>query len=153
MTTPPARILVSLAATLALTLGAGACARQTAPNAHQAAATASLPPLTVRFENEAQVHVDVYLIGDRREWRLGRVAPGARTTLALPTESFEEGVGFVRLAVLADVGPAVLVARDPRATFAIAQPAGSLLTQRWTFSQRPLSAPLLSGALLPRIRR
>jgi hypothetical protein len=32
--------------------------------------------LTIRFDNAAQSYVDVYLIGQQREWRLGRVEAG-----------------------------------------------------------------------------
>src|SRR5207248_1121622 len=109
MITPRTRAIVSLAASLTVTLALGACARNPSPSAGPAALPARL--LTVRFDNEAQVHVYVYLVGEQREWLLGRVEPGARATLRLPAASLAETAGFVRLAVLAGSPMAVLGAR------------------------------------------
>jgi hypothetical protein len=88
--------------------------------------------------------VDVYLVGEQREWWLGRVAPGARSALRIP-EGALASPGFVRLAVLADAPLTVQVARDPRAMFTIAQTASALLSQRWAVSQRQLGSPQILG--------
>ena len=141
MPTPATRTLVSLAAATTLTLALGACAPHWS-TAHPAAAPEA--SIAMRFDNEAQTAVHVYLVGDRREWLLGRVEPGARATLRVPAASLDESAGFVRLAVLAG-GASLQAARDPRTTFTIAQPAGSLLGQRWTFARRQLAAPELIG--------
>jgi hypothetical protein len=89
---------------------------------------------TIRFDNYARQSVDVYLIGVKREWLLGRVAPGAIGSLRIPEEAFGEGSMMVRLAVLAGERPTLAAARHPRAMLTLAQPASSILSQRWTLS-------------------
>jgi hypothetical protein len=92
--------------------------------------------------------VDVYLVGQTREWRLGRIAPGARTTLWIPESAVSPTSGFVRLAVLAGAPTSVQASRDPRAVFAIAQPGSDLIAQQWKFSQRQSASPELFGSPL-----
>lgn len=157
MNTATFRSLVSapsLAAALMVTLVAG-CAR--GPEARQALAPERAPErapqATIRFENEAQVQVDVYLVTDRREWRLGRVAPGAIASLAVPDAALTQTPGFVRLAVIEGPPLAVLAAYDQRATFTIAQPATELLAQRFTFTQRQLATPQILSMPRPRNQR
>jgi hypothetical protein len=123
---------------------AGACARGPAPETwSQTSAGQSLP---IRFDNTAQTYVDVYFVTPQRQWRLGRVAPGARATLRIPEEAITATSGFARLAVLAGAPMTLDVSRDPHATFTIAQPASELMAQRWTFSQKQLESPELLGA-------
>ena len=145
MTTPRTRAAVSLAAALT-TLALGACASHLSPVAREDVSVSPAEAIAIRFDNEAQVYVDVYLIGDQREWALGRIEPGARATLRIPQAALTNTSGFVQLAVLAGAQRSVQAARDPRATFTIAQPAGMLLSQRWTFSQRQSSAPEIFGS-------
>ena len=138
---------VTMTVALAATLALGACARGPAPSTWDG--TAEMPErLSIRFDNEAQTYVDVYLVGERREWWLGRVAAGALRTLRIPEEAPAASPGFVRLAVLADSRVTLNAASDPRATFTIAQPASALMSQRWTFTQRQLASPELFGTRL-----
>lgn len=140
MTTPRRRAIVSLATTMAVTLALGACAGGRPPRlAPDGGAATDAPPLAIRFDNEARERVHVYLIGERREWLLGRVEPGARATLRLPDAALAEDQTFVRLAVLAGGGVTLRAAQDVRAAVTIAQSASAVLSQRWTFSQGQLS--------------
>jgi hypothetical protein len=101
----------------------------------------------IRFENEAETYVDVYLVGETRQWWLGRVAPGALTTLRLRDEALAiTSLGYVRLAVLPNATLTLQAARDPNATFTIAQPGQSLFDQRWTFRSNRFMSPELFGA-------
>lgn len=146
MTTPRSRSLVSVVsvtALLASNLVLGACAARTAPATVVAARSAAL---TIGFENEAQVQVDVYLVGEQQQWRLGRVAPGTRTMLRVPEAALHEGSAFMRLAVLADATLSVDAARDSRATLTLAQPVSELLAQQWTFWHPQLASARLLGA-------
>jgi hypothetical protein len=43
-------------------------------------------PPSIRFDNDAREHVHVYLIGEKREWLLGRVEAGAIAMLRIPEE-------------------------------------------------------------------
>ena len=139
MITPAGRLTVS-AISLAAMLALGACAGGPRPATRAEAAT------TIGFMNEAESYVDVYLVSETRQWWLGRVAPGARTTLRISNETLITTSGYLRLAVLAGAPLTVQAARDPRATLTIAQPGQSLLDQRWTFRQSQLTAPELFGA-------
>jgi hypothetical protein len=142
MTTPRARALVSLTATLVLTLALGACAggaRRALPNDPSPMEDR---PLTVRFDNGGREHVHVYLVGQRREWLLGRVEPGAVATLRLPDASVADDPGFVQLAVVPGGRITHQAARDPRARLTIAQPASAILSLRWRFAQGELTSPV-----------
>ena len=137
MTTPRSRLYVSVVAALSVTLALGGCA--TAPSR---LATAAIAPtdgaqLAFRFDNEARDDVHVYLIGDKREWLLGRVAPGARATLRIPNDALAENPGFMRLAVLAGPNTTLRAAAESRAATSMGQPAAAIVSQRWTFSQTP----------------
>lgn len=153
MNTPTFRSLVSaqsLAAALMVTLVAG-CAGRAAPDGRQAMAPERAPQATIRFENEAQVPVDVYLVGERREWRLGRVAPGAIAALPIPDVALTSEPAMVSLAVISGGPLSVQAAKDPRATYTIAQPAAELLAQRFTFAQHQVG--LTQIIAMPRARR
>jgi hypothetical protein len=132
---------VPLAVAAAATLALGACARGPAV-AGAPAPTLADAPAFIRFDNDAREHVHVYLVGEQREWLLGRVAPGARTTLRLPAASLTAPPGPMRLAVLTGQHPTLEAARRARPSVAnvtIAQPIGTLLAQRWTYSQGQLA--------------
>ena len=138
MTTSARRAFVSIAVTMTIALGAciGASPRP-APNA-------PIPihalPLTIRFDNIGRERVDVYLIGVKREWVLGRVEPGAIASLRIPEEALAKGSMYVRLAVIAGEPLTFEAARNPRARLTIAQPASAILSQQWRFSQGELSS-------------
>lgn len=138
MTTLSRRDFVSIAATMTLTLALGACASVPRQDSDGPISTETRP-LTIRFENLARESVDVYLIGAKREWMLGRVATGAIASLRLPDEAIAQG-WMVQLAVLQDERLTLAAARNPRAVLTIAQPAASIVSQRWTFSQGDLKS-------------
>jgi hypothetical protein len=96
--------------------------------------------LRFRFDNGGREHVHVYLIGEKREWLLGRVEAGAIATLRIPEESLVENASFVRLAVIAGEGVTLQAARNPRARLTLAQPASTILSQHWMFSQGNLTS-------------
>lgn len=142
MTTTRTRVLVSLAVTMAATLTLGACLR--APSRAAPGRPAPMEqvvyPFAIRFDNGAREYVHVYLISDQYQWLLGRVEPGAVATLQIPQAALVGSSGLVRLAVIAGERLTPQAARDPRATFTMAQPISAILAQRWTFSQRQLTS-------------
>jgi hypothetical protein len=155
MTTPRTRAVVSLAVTAtafrmtaitmtALTLGACAGApSHTAVEAPPPVEGAEWFPLSIRFDNDAREYVHVYLIGDGRQWLLGRVEPGAVGTLKIPDEAFGGKLRFVQLAVIQGGRLTPDAAHDRRAELTILQPATAILSQQWRFTQgelRPLAA-------------
>lgn len=137
MTTLCRRAFVSIAATMTITLTLGACVSSPSRSVLRGPISTEM---TIRFDNLARESVDVYLIGVKREWLLGRVAPGAIASLRLPDEAFAEGAMLVRLAVLAGERMTFAAARNARTVLTVAQPATAILTQRWTFSQGNLTS-------------
>jgi len=140
MTTSARRAFVSITATMAITLALGACIGASAPPAHNAGISIDALPLTIRFDNIGRERVDVYLIGVKREWVLGRVEPGAIASLRIPEEALAKGSMYVRLAVIAGEPLTFEAARNPRVRLTIAQPASAILSQQWRFSQGELSS-------------
>ena len=138
MTTLRRRAFVSVAITMTMTLALGACASATSRERLDRPISTETGLLSIRFDNSSRETVDVYLIGVKREWMLGRIAPGAIARLRLPNEAFGKGAMMVQLAVISGERPTLAAARDPRAVLTITQPASALLSQRWTFSQGSL---------------
>jgi len=147
MTTPHTPAIVSLAGTMAVTLALGACVPDPSRPALDGTAIMGGGPLTIRFDNDAREHVHVYLVdGRQHQWLLGRVEPWSYTTLRIPTAALAGSVGFVRLAVLTGERMTPHAARNPRATFTVAQPASAILSQRYMFAHGQLTPLPLGGA-------
>jgi hypothetical protein len=151
MTTSRIRSLVSLAAALTVTLTLGGCIAPPSQLASEAIATSDGAQLAFRFDNQARDNVNVYLIGAKREWLLGRVAPGARATLRIPDDALAENPGFMRLAVLAGPHMTLRAAAESGAAISMDQPAEAIVSQRWTFS-KTLEKGQLTALGLPRGR-
>ncbi len=126
--------LVSL---IAISLTTAACARAAAPGRPAPAPDVSL---AIRFDNDAREHVHVYLIGEKREWLLGRVEGGAVAMLRIPEEPLVGDPAFVRLVVIAGEGITLDAARHARAMPTLAQPVLALLSQQWRYSQGSLTS-------------
>ena len=143
MTTPRVGTLVSAAAALILTVGLGGCATNSRSGGTPSVAANAIGPV-VRFDNGGRDVVHVYLVGQTREWLLGRVEPGARTALRIPDEAFGEDAGSMRLAVVPGDRITQRAAADPRASTTLAQPAATIVSERWKFSQTSASGELTS---------
>jgi hypothetical protein len=120
---------------VALTFPLGACVSASSRPVQDRPISRGASLLTIHFDNLSRQTVDVYLIGTKREWVLGRVAPGGVASLRLPDEAFAGGSMMVRLAVLAGEHETFAAARDPRAVFTITEPASAFLSKRWSYSQ------------------
>jgi hypothetical protein len=129
-----------------LSLALGACAGSQSHAATYGASPVQARPLTIRFDNQARDHVHVYLIGQRREWLLGRVEPGAIATLRMPDDVFDSDPGYVQLAVLSGGAVSQKAASDPRAQLTISQDPSSILSRGWRFSQGQLTSLSLTAA-------
>ena len=146
MTTPRPYVLVSRAAMTILTLALGACASAPARPALEQPSPIEAGQVSLRFDNLARTYVHVYLIGEKREWLLGRVEPGAVATLRIPDGSLESNPGFVQLAVIEGTKVTQQAARDARAQLTIAQSASSILAQQWRFAPGQLTSRELNAA-------
>lgn len=147
MITPSTRSAVSFVTVFILpaAVALGACARGAAPATWDGPATTADERFSIRFENEAQTYVDVYYIDEKREWWLGRVAPGALTSLTVPGAAISTTTGYVRLGILAGAQRTLHALRDPHTTLTIAQPVGALMAQEWAYRQTPLASPGIFG--------
>jgi hypothetical protein len=135
MTTIRSRSLVSLVFPLALTLVLSGCAGNPFRSALNDPAPVAARPATIRFDNQGRQYVHVYLVGESREWLLGRVEPGARVTLRIPEGAMTNDTRSMQLAVLAGDRVTMRAALNPGAALTILQPAVQLVAQKWTFTQ------------------
>jgi hypothetical protein len=87
----------------------------------------------LRFDNEGRDRLDVYLVGETRTWRLGRVEPGQKSWLPVPRDIPMADLTRLQLVVLANATQTLDPMRDPRAVTTIRQPLGALSGQRWAF--------------------
>ena len=92
-------------------------------------------PLSIRFDNDAREYVHVYLVGDGRQWLLGRVEPGAVATLKVPDAALGARLRFVQLAVIQGGRLTPDAVHDRRAELTTLQPAVAILSQQWRFTQ------------------
>src|SRR3954471_14570606 len=146
MTTPRIRSVVSLGAALMIAISLGACASGSPHVASDAFASSDGAPRSLRFDNTGREFVHVYLIGEQREWLLGRVEPGARKTMRIPDDAMTEDAGFLQLAVVVGERVTLGARTSTRRILTIAQPGADLLSQRWTFTQSPATGLLTSVA-------
>ena len=144
MTTPRTRSLVSRVSALTLTLALVGCASAPAQLARDVTAPAEEAPPSIRFDNDARSYVHVYLVGLRREWLLGRVAPGARAALRVPQDALAEEEGPFRLAVLMGERITYRAATEVRTASALPRPAAEILSREWTFVPRMTGNELIA---------
>ena len=93
----------------------------------------------LRFDNNGRDRVDVYLVGEARSWRLGRLEPGQARWLSLPRDIPGSDLGRLQLAVIANAAQTVDPLRDPRAVLTLRQPVAVLTGTRWGFVQGQLT--------------
>jgi hypothetical protein len=146
MTTLRPYTRVSQLAITILTLALAACAGSASRSATYGPSPSQAGATSFRFDNEARDHVHVYLIGQRREWLLGRVEPGSVATLRIPDDLFDSDPGFVQLAVIAGGSVSQKAASDPRAQLTIAQDPSGILSQRWQLAQGQLTSLAVRAA-------
>jgi hypothetical protein len=143
MTTPRTRAIVSLLASLTVTVLFGACASTRSNASSDGMAAFAAPASVIVFDNESRDHVHVYLVSDQRQWLLGRVEAGVRAALRIPDESRVLSPRRLQLAVVEGGPVSPRVTLEPRAAFTIMEPASRLMLQDWRFAQgQILSAPI-----------
>jgi hypothetical protein len=146
MITPRTRSIVSFAGALTVTFTLAGCASTPSRPASGGLAPTVELPRAIRFDNAAHDYVRVYLVGEKREWLLGRVEIGARATLRIPEDALADA-GPMRLAVLEGQRSTSQAAGNARAATTLRQPIAVIVSQRWTFSQTAANEQLTS---LPR---
>lgn len=104
---------------------------------------------TLRFDNQGRDRLDIYLIGETRSWKLGRLEPGQARWFALPGDIPPSDFSRLQLSVIANATATVDPRSDPRAITSLKQPVGTLISRRWGYTLGQLTdAP--AGAPMPR---
>lgn len=93
---------------------------------------------SVRFDNEGRDRLDIYLVGERRSWRLGRLEPGQARWLRVPGDIPPNDLARIQLVVLANAELTLSPMQDPRAVTTLRAPVFVLAGQRWAFADGQL---------------
>ncbi len=102
---------------------------------------------SLRFDNEGRDRVDVYLVGEKRSWRIGRLEPGQTRWLRVPRDIPPSDMSRVQLVVLANAQATMTPMLNPRAVMTLRQPVYVLSGQRWAFADGQLNGLRVGGAL------
>lgn len=124
------RTVAALLAALPLVACAAHRGSTADPDARPTAA--GVVPNALRIDNTSRDRIDVYVVGQTRDWHVGRVDPGTTAFLSLPIRAV--GPGMMSLAVIANAPRSMTPSRDARAVLTLGQPLESLMAQRWTFA-------------------
>jgi hypothetical protein len=100
------------------------------------------PRATITFHNQGRDLVQVYLVGEKEDWLIGRLEPLETARLALPQFGFASAARSVALAVLPGWSKNLEPRRDPRATFSIDEVTDDLAGEVWFFVGGQLQGPL-----------
>ena len=98
-----------------------------------------------RFDNQGRDRVDVYLVGEKRSWRIGRLEPGQARWLRVPRDVPPNDMARVQMVVLANAELTVTPMQNTRAVTTIRQPVYVLSGQRWAFADGQLKALRTDG--------
>src|SRR5699024_2849156 len=96
---------------------------------------------TITFRNSGRDRIQVYLIGERENWLLGRLEPLQTARLRLPESSFVVTGEAVVLAVLPGWSRSLEPRADHRATMSIAERGTELAGEEWLFVNGQLQGP------------
>lgn len=104
------------------------------------------PSATITFHNQGRDRVQVYLVGEKEDWLIGRLEPLQTARLALPRFGFESSPQAVAIAVVPGWSRTLQPRREPRATLSIDEVNDDLPGQEWIFVNGQLDGPLRSRA-------
>ncbi|MEO7966628.1 MAG: hypothetical protein ABIT38_22235, partial [Gemmatimonadaceae bacterium] len=110
------RLVITLCGSLAL----GGCAGSNIRTTELAPSSAIQNAL--RFDNQGRDRLDVYLVGETRSWRIGRLEPGQARWLTLPADVPVADLSRLQLTVVANATMSVDPRLDPRAISTLKQP-------------------------------
>jgi hypothetical protein len=101
------------------------------------------PAVTITFRNQSRDRVQVYLVGEKEDWLLGRLESLETAHLALPAASITAPQSVV-LAVIPDWSRNLQPRRDRRAVLSIKERTYNLPGEEWIFVDGQLQGPLRS---------
>jgi hypothetical protein len=123
-------------ASLAASVLIASCASYRRPAMSEATRTE-----TIIFQNRSPDRIQIYLIGEKQDWLLGRLDPLETARLRLPASAWEESREAVVLAVLPGWTKSLAPRSDRRATLSIAEIASNLPGGHWSFANGQLQGP------------
>lgn len=100
------------------------------------------PSGTITFRNQGRDRVQVYLVGEKQDWLIGRLEPLQTARLALPQFGFASAPQTVALAVVPGWSRSLQPRRDPRAAVSIDEISDNLAGEEWIFVNGILQGPL-----------
>src|SRR5437763_11833853 len=123
-------------AALAAVILIASCAQHQPPSLQT-----STPVRTITFHNNGRDRIQVYLVGEKENWLLGRLEPMESVRLRLPESMSEETPEAVVLAVLPGWSRNLAPSRDRRAALSITEVSDNLPGEEWTFVNGQLLGP------------
>jgi len=109
---------------------------------NRAAAPTPLPSArTITFHNNSRDRIQVYVVGAKESWLLGRLEPYETARLRLPESFAAIPDEAVALAVLPGWSRSLAPRTDRRASLSIAEQGGDLAGEEWSFVNGQLQGP------------
>ena len=96
---------------------------------------------TITFRNQGPDRIQVYLIGEKADWLLGRLEPLETAHLRLPESSYATGEESVVLAVLPGWSRSLAPRGDRRAALSLKEYTRNLPGEEWHFVNGQLQGP------------
>ena len=100
------------------------------------------PGATITFHNQGRDRIQVYLVGEKHDWLIGRVEPRQTAHLALPQFGIASTPQAVALAVVPGWSGNLQPRLDPRTTFSIDEVNENLAGEEWVFVDGRLNGPV-----------
>lgn len=104
------------------------------------------PSATITFHNQARDRIQIYLVGEKEDWLIGRLEPLQTAHLALPQFGIASAPLGVALVVIPGWSGNAQPRRDPRAAVSIDQVSDNLPGEEWIFLNGQLQGPLRARA-------
>lgn len=99
------------------------------------------PTVTITFRNQSRDRIQVYLVGEKEDWLLGRLEALETAHLSLPAASIAAAQSVV-IAVIPDWSRSLQPRRDRRAVLSIKERTYNLAGEEWIFVDGQLQGPL-----------
>ena len=96
---------------------------------------------TITFHNSGRDRIQVYLVGAKESWLLGRLEPQETARLRLPESATTEDEQSVVLAVLPGWSRSLAPRADRRAVLSILEPGRAMSGEEWMFVNGQLQGP------------
>lgn len=102
------------------------------------------PSATITFHNQGRDRIQVYLVGEKENWMIGRLEPLQTAHLALPRFGFASAPLGVALVVLPGWSGSQQPRLDPQAAISNDEVSDNLPGEEWIFVDGQLQGPLRS---------